>query len=123
MAEAIRVYNWAGTDFRFMYADRDGISMGGSDSGYAFYVGKDLLRGASMPSRVFANEVPLSASEEFALESIECWGFSDEIRSAEPSGDAGEPSRVDKINAGAQQPSYKKVSCDASDALLYEAYS
>eukprot|EP00747_Dinoflagellata_sp_TGD_P049915 gnl/TRDRNA2_/TRDRNA2_146469_c1_seq1.p1 gnl/TRDRNA2_/TRDRNA2_146469_c1~~gnl/TRDRNA2_/TRDRNA2_146469_c1_seq1.p1 ORF type:complete len:293 (+),score=39.49 gnl/TRDRNA2_/TRDRNA2_146469_c1_seq1:2-880(+) len=71
--EEAKIYPWDGGNECFMFAGRDGFSMGGGD-GFAFWVNQNLLRGTSARSSTFGNEI-LASESEFALRHMECWAF------------------------------------------------
>lgn len=72
--DELALYPWAGGNQHFMFANFDGLSMGGG-SNFAFWINKDFLTGTSAASETFANPGPLASSAEFVIRNFECWAF------------------------------------------------
>lgn len=70
---AIKVSNWSGRDSFFIYSDSERIAFGGGGK-FALALDHDLLQGNTGMSPTYNNDL-LSASEDFAVERIQVWGF------------------------------------------------
>ena len=66
----------SGENSLYQFCDRTGFGLGGGTSGgrFALYLGNDLLRGSSIKTECFNNDI-LSGSTDFECIDIEVWGF------------------------------------------------
>jgi len=80
--DELATYPWAGGNHHFMFANWDGLSMGGGNDS-AFWIKKDFLTGTSAASNTFANPGPLASSAEFVLRNFECWAFDSSLTVSE----------------------------------------
>lgn len=119
------VYPWAGGNQYFMFASLDGLAMGGGRS-RALWIDKDFLTGNSAPCETFGNREPLSASTEFVIRNIECWGFDSSFLALNEASDASASSTVDPespISCSELQSKIlrERLRREASDALRFRS--
>lgn len=129
----VSVFPWAGRNQCFMFADRDGFSMGGGPEGFAFWVGEDFLRGTSAPCPTFNTKAPLASEAEFVVRDLECWAFdSGELARLVEAGKSkyatsnGDDSSGDEDTVGAQSRDARrsaKVAKEIKDERLREQVS
>jgi len=68
------VFKWSGVNTFFIKSGQDYISIGGGDGRYGLWLDSDLNRGTSTSCTTFMNP-RLSATEDFVVKQLECWGF------------------------------------------------
>lgn len=123
--QILLVYPWAGGNQYFMFASLDGLAMGGGRS-RALWIDKDFLTGNSAPCETFGNREPLSASTEFVIRNIECWGFDSSVLALNEASDASPSSTIDPeslVSCPDLQSAMlrERLSREASDALRFRS--
>jgi len=72
--DRVEAWTWTGANTYFAVCSENSIALGGGGGSFGLLVEEDFSRGSSGASETYGNP-PLSASSEFEVVNLECWGF------------------------------------------------
>uniref|UniRef100_A0AAY4B0R3 Nuclear receptor coactivator 7 n=1 Tax=Denticeps clupeoides TaxID=299321 RepID=A0AAY4B0R3_9TELE len=70
----IKVFRWTGDNSYFVKGNTDSLQMGGGSGHFGLWLDADLYHGTTSTCSTFNNQ-PLSAQQDFIIQSLEVWAF------------------------------------------------